>query len=76
MENGLFLVAGLILVLVRKKTSSKNLKKRQRLDVVVEKLLAVFDKKMHQHPPQLFYTYKIVLFCKAVSSEIKKVSMF
>lgn len=29
------------------------------------KLLAVFDKKMHPHPPQPFYVYKVVFLCEA-----------
>ena len=50
----------------------KEFKEETGLDVVPEKLLAVFDKKMHAHPPQLFYVYKFVFLCTAVSTEIKK----
>lgn len=32
------------------------------------KLLAVFDKKMHSHPPQPFYVYKLVFLCEAADS--------
>jgi hypothetical protein len=35
-------------------------------------LLAVFDKRMHPHPPQPFYVYKMVFLCEAVSEEINK----
>jgi ADP-ribose pyrophosphatase YjhB (NUDIX family) len=34
-------------------------------------LLAVFDKRMHTHPPQPFYVYKLVILCEAVSGELK-----
>jgi ADP-ribose pyrophosphatase YjhB (NUDIX family) len=34
-------------------------------------LLAVFDKRMHPHPPQPFYVYKMVILCEAVSGELK-----
>jgi ADP-ribose pyrophosphatase YjhB (NUDIX family) len=42
------------------------------MDVKVEKLLAVFDKKKHAHPPQASYVYKMVFYCTAKSSTIKK----
>jgi hypothetical protein len=32
----------------------------------------VFDKKMHPHPPQAFYVYKMVFYCKMVSQVITK----
>lgn len=34
-------------------------------------LLAVFDKRVHPHPPQPFYVYKLVILCEAVSGELK-----
>jgi ADP-ribose pyrophosphatase YjhB (NUDIX family) len=34
-------------------------------------LLAVFDKRMHNHPPQPYYIYKMVILCEAVSGELK-----
>lgn len=55
-----------------KETIVKECKEETGLDVVAERLLAVFDKKMHAHPPQPFYVYKMVFYCKAVSTEIKK----
>ncbi len=33
-----------------------------------EKLLAVFDKKMHPHPPQPFYVYKMIFHCTLTDS--------
>ena len=50
----------------------KECKEETGLDVVPEKLLAVFDKKCHPHPPQPFYVYKMVFLCRAVSTEINK----
>ncbi len=49
----------------------KEFKEETGLDVVSERLLAVFDKKMHPHPPQPFYVYKLVFLCRAVSMELK-----
>ena len=48
----------------------KEFKEETGLDVAVERLLAVFDKKMHAHPPQPFYVYKMVFLCRALSADI------
>ncbi len=37
----------------------------------VEKLLAVFDKKIHPHPPQPFYVYKMIFECTLTDSTEK-----
>jgi ADP-ribose pyrophosphatase YjhB (NUDIX family) len=50
----------------------KEFQEETGLDIVPERLLAVFDKKMHPHPPQPFYVYKMVFYCKAVSTELNK----
>lgn len=55
-----------------KETIIKEFKEETGLDVIPERLLAVFDKKMHAHPPQPFYVYKMVFYCKLTSSEIIK----
>lgn len=55
-----------------KETIVKEFKEETGLDVVAERLLAVFDKKMHPHPPQPFYVYKMVFYCKIISTEIIK----
>jgi ADP-ribose pyrophosphatase YjhB (NUDIX family) len=41
------------------------------IEVEVVRLLAVFDKKNHPHPPQPFYVYKMVFLCRAVELELK-----
>jgi ADP-ribose pyrophosphatase YjhB (NUDIX family) len=50
----------------------KEIKEETGLDVITERLLAVFDKKMHPHPPQPFYVYKMAFYCKAISSDINR----
>jgi len=55
-----------------KETIVKEFKEETGLDVVPERLLAVFDKKMHPHPPQPFYVYKMVFYCKQISTQITK----
>ena len=55
-----------------KETIVKEFKEETGLDVVADRLLAVFDKKMHPHPPQPFYVYKMVFYCTQLSTEIAK----
>lgn len=55
-----------------KEVITKEFKEETGLDIVPDRLLAVFDKKMHPHPPQPFYVYKMVFWCKAASSTLLK----
>ena len=49
----------------------KEIKEETGLECSVERLLAVYDKRMHPHPPQPFYIYKIVFLCKLEAGRIK-----
>ena len=40
------------------------------LSSIVLRLLAIYDKKCHPHPPQPFYVYKLVFLCEILSGEI------
>ncbi|WP_218134395.1 NUDIX hydrolase [Mucilaginibacter sp. P25] len=55
-----------------KETIVKEFWEETGLQVTADRLLAVFDKKMHPHPPQPFYVYKMVFYCKAITTEINK----
>jgi ADP-ribose pyrophosphatase YjhB (NUDIX family) len=55
-----------------KETIIKEFKEETGLEVVPARLLAVFDKRMHPHPPQPFYVYKMVFYCKMISGELAK----
>jgi ADP-ribose pyrophosphatase YjhB (NUDIX family) len=50
----------------------KECREETGLEVVPKKLLAVFDKRKHPHPPQPFYLYKMVFYCEAITQEINK----
>ncbi len=50
--------------------AKKELKEETGLDVNVIRLLAVFDKRCHNHPPQPFYVYKMVFLCEVIGGEI------
>jgi len=41
------------------------------LRVVPERLLAVLDKKRHNHPPDMFHIYKIFILCRETGGELK-----
>ena len=51
-------------------TAEKEAEEEAGIKVKVSRLLAVFDKKCHDHPEDLFYSYKIFLECKAENYEI------
>jgi ADP-ribose pyrophosphatase YjhB (NUDIX family) len=55
-----------------KEVITKEFEEETGLHVVPECLLAVFDKKMHPHPPQPFYVYKMVFLCRATSTSLNK----
>ncbi|HEX8316136.1 MAG TPA: NUDIX hydrolase [Flavisolibacter sp.] len=55
-----------------KETIIKECKEETGLDVIPERLLAVFDKSKHNHPPQPEYVYKMVFLCKPVSFILQK----
>lgn len=50
----------------------KECREEAGIDVVPERLLAVFDKKMHPHPPEQYYIYKLAFLCRATSFTLKK----
>jgi len=50
----------------------KEFKEETGLEIIPLKLLAIFDKKMHAHPPQAYYVYKIIFYCEAISFEMNK----
>jgi ADP-ribose pyrophosphatase YjhB (NUDIX family) len=53
-------------------TAAKECKEETGIDVIPKRLLAVFDKKKHPHPPEPLYIYKLIFHCEAVSSTLQK----
>ena len=41
------------------------------IKVKPKKLLAVFDKAKHQHPPDIFYSYKLFIWCEHLEGDPK-----
>ena len=49
----------------------KEVKEEAGIDVKTNRVLAVMDKKCHDHPPQPFYVYKIFILCEFTGGNIK-----
>jgi ADP-ribose pyrophosphatase YjhB (NUDIX family) len=49
--------------------AAREVKEESGYDVRVTKLLAVLDKARHEHPPSLWYTYKIFFRAELLGGE-------
>jgi nitroimidazol reductase NimA-like FMN-containing flavoprotein (pyridoxamine 5'-phosphate oxidase superfamily)/ADP-ribose pyrophosphatase YjhB (NUDIX family) len=49
----------------------KEVSEESGLKVEAERLLAVYDKRCHVHPPSPYYIYKLVFLCRATGGELK-----
>lgn len=54
-----------------KEVAIKEVKEETGLDVAPVRLLAVMDKKHHNHPPALHYAYKIFILCELTGGEFR-----
>lgn len=50
----------------------KECREETGIEVTPLRLLAVFDKRKHPHPPEAYYVYKIVVLCEALTTEVNK----
>lgn len=48
----------------------KEVREEAGLHVRAVKLLAVFDKKRHAHPPDIHYIYKLFILCEVLGGEL------
>ena len=49
----------------------QEIKEETGLDAKVERLLAIYDKRCHPHPPQPFYIYKLMFLCKITGGKLE-----
>ncbi|MCK0188705.1 NUDIX hydrolase [Arenibacter sp. F20364] len=49
----------------------REIEEETGLTTAVERLLAIYDKKCHPHPPQPFYVYKLVFLCRIENGNIQ-----
>lgn len=50
----------------------KEVREETGLDVKTIRVLGIFDKKNHPHPPEAWYVYKIFILCEKIGGEISK----
>ncbi|GAO41138.1 NUDIX hydrolase [Flavihumibacter petaseus] len=55
-----------------RETVVKECQEETGLQVDPVRLLAVWDKKMHPHPPQAFYVYKLIFLCAVTGGQLQK----
>jgi len=48
----------------------KEIKEETGFDAEIIRLLAIYDKRCHPHPPEQFYIYKLMFFCKITGGEL------
>lgn len=49
----------------------KEVEEETGIQTEVVRLLAVYDKRFHQHPPSPLYVYKIVFLCRVTGGELR-----
>jgi len=49
----------------------KEIEEETGLNCIVDRLLAVYDKRIHMHPPQPFYVYKLIFLCRIQGGNLK-----
>jgi len=49
----------------------KEVREETGLKVAPRRLLAIFDKRLHPHPPFLEYTYKVCIHCEVLSGKLQ-----
>lgn len=57
--------------LTAREVVAKEVLEETGLTVSPNRLLAVFDKKCHPHPPQAYYVYKFVILCQYLSGDLQ-----
>ena len=58
--------------LTAREVAVKEVLEETGLTVSPTRLLAVFDKKCHPHPPQPYYVYKFVILCQWVAGDLQQ----
>lgn len=49
----------------------KEIREETGLEAEVVRLLAIYDKRCHPHPPEPYYIYKIMFLCKVTGGELR-----
>lgn len=49
----------------------KEIKEETGLDAEIVRLLAIYDKQRHKHPPEPHYIYKLIFLCRVKGGELQ-----
>lgn len=49
----------------------KEIKEETGLDAEIVRLIAIYDKQRHPHPPEPYYIYKLMFYCRVTGGELK-----
>lgn len=49
----------------------KEIQEETGIETEAVRLLAVYDKQVHPHPPEPYYIYKLIFLCRIVGGELK-----
>ena len=49
----------------------KEIQEETGMETEAVRLLAVYDKQVHPHPPEPYYIYKLIFLCRIVGGELK-----
>lgn len=71
MEVGLYQGDGGDIGLTPSEVAVKELKEESGFDAKAIKLIAVFDKKCHPHPPSPYHVYKMFIQCEIIGGQPK-----
>lgn len=52
-----------------KEVAVKEIREESGFEVEAERLLAVLDKKFHQHPPEPYHVYKMFILCRITGGQ-------
>lgn len=54
-----------------KEVVAKEIKEETGLDAEVVRLIAIYDKQRHPHPPEPYYIYKLMFHCRVTGGELQ-----
>jgi ADP-ribose pyrophosphatase YjhB (NUDIX family) len=54
-----------------KEVAVREIKEETGLDTEIVRLVAIYDKQRHPHPPEPYYIYKLMFHCRVIGGELK-----
>lgn len=54
-----------------KEVAVKEIKEETGLDAEIVRLVAIYDKQRHPHPPEPYYIYKLMFYCRVTGGQLQ-----